>query len=431
MRMTLSAWKIGAILLFISLIGSGADGQDIILSTTHSQSDTCKVIFADSAGLTVRRNGGPYYPAKVDSYRERFTPNEINRIVIPRESHFGSGLGYGFLAGAGTGAIIGLASGDEKSGFFRFTAAAKAFLIGVPLGVVGAIVGGIIGASQGLDDDLVINGDVGRYLIALPKLREVALYKSVKIPDDTGAYDARRVEPIPLNVTRLQEPSAKKFHLSVGGGLRLAGPEAGNMKDAFNSSSFGGTVDGWFGPVTYPTDNGTPVFWDLSAEYNISENLRLGLSWSSNPINEISGRDRETENTHAQSYAIICTYVPSPVDISLATRSEISITAGFSYNVMNVRGSISTFSYTGVNQFPTVISQSNNTLGFVLRVSYDYYLSKTFSLQLGLGGNMIPGSVNMPETFYSNPYDNSTKILEYHSINFSGLDLTTAIRIHL
>lgn len=171
-------------------------------------------------------------------------------------------------------------------------------------------------------------------------------------------------------MTRFQEPSAKKFHLSVGGGLRVAGPAAGKITDAFNNSGFGGTVGGWFGPVTYPTDHGTPVYWNLSGEYSITDNLRLGLSWSSNPTNEIGGRDRESENTHAQSYALICTYVPSPVDPSFAARSEFGITAGFSYNVMNVGGSISTYSYSGVNQSPTVISQANNTLGFLLRLLY-------------------------------------------------------------
>lgn len=67
------------------------------------------------------------------------------------------------------------------------------------------------------------------------------------------------------------------------------------------SSAFGGTVDGWFGPVSYPSDHGTPVYWNLSGEYSMSANLRLGLSWSSNPTNEIGGRDYESENVHSQS----------------------------------------------------------------------------------------------------------------------------------
>ncbi len=434
MRMKLAGLMIGATLLFNSMTASCADAQNIILSTVYDKSDTCEVIFADSTGLTVRQSSESYMSARNSNYRDRLLPIQINRIIIPGKSQFGPGLGLGFLTGFGTGAIIGVASGDDKSGLFRFSAAAKAFLIGVPLGVVGAIVGGIIGASHGRDDEFFINGHAERYLAALPRLQKFASRKSVpeagKVSADTDSYPTQPSQQLSQTVNREPEPLIKKFHIAVGGGLRLAGPAVGNITDAFNSSGFGGTVDGLFGPATYPTDQGTPIYWSLAGEYSISDNLRLGVSWTSDPVNELAGRDRESESTHSQTYALILTYVPSPVEPSLITRSEFGVAAGLSYNLMNVGGSISSYNSAVAGLLPTQINASKNTLGFILRLSYDYYLSRLISLQLSLSGNLIPEGVNVPETNYSLS-NNSTKILTYHSVNFSGLDLSTAIRIHL
>lgn len=59
------------------------------------------------------------------------------------------GAGIGFLIGAGVGAAMGLASGDDESGFISFSAEEKAVIAGVGLGVIGALLGGIIGALDG------------------------------------------------------------------------------------------------------------------------------------------------------------------------------------------------------------------------------------------------------------------------------------------
>ncbi len=50
--------------------------------------------------------------------------------------------------GAGLGALVGLASGDDKSGLIRFTAWEKAGVLGVSLGVVGTLIGLIAGGGE-------------------------------------------------------------------------------------------------------------------------------------------------------------------------------------------------------------------------------------------------------------------------------------------
>ena len=63
----------------------------------------------------------------------------------------------GLLVGAGVGAVIGLASGDDPRGtFFGLTALEKARIAGAALGVVGAVIGYAI-ASSGKHDRLFVS----------------------------------------------------------------------------------------------------------------------------------------------------------------------------------------------------------------------------------------------------------------------------------
>lgn len=77
--------------------------------------------------------------------------HEIQGAMIKGKSNFLKGMGLGLLIGAGSGMMIGLASGDDEpgdSGFFHFTAGAKALIGGIYLGGTGLVVGGIAGAAS-------------------------------------------------------------------------------------------------------------------------------------------------------------------------------------------------------------------------------------------------------------------------------------------
>lgn len=70
----------------------------------------------------------------------------VLEVSIDRHGHALKGLGMGTLVGAGTGAVLGLASGDDPPGFLAFTAGEKALVLGVFFGATGAVVGLIAGA---------------------------------------------------------------------------------------------------------------------------------------------------------------------------------------------------------------------------------------------------------------------------------------------
>ena len=65
---------------------------------------------------------------------------------VGQKSQFLTGGLIGLLAGAGVGAIAGLASGDDPPGWFSFTAEQKAIMGAVVLGGIGGAVGLIAGA---------------------------------------------------------------------------------------------------------------------------------------------------------------------------------------------------------------------------------------------------------------------------------------------
>jgi len=84
-----------------------------------------------------------------------FHKDEIGSVFIEGESKVLSGLGYGGLAGFLTGALIGLASGDDDPGILKFSAGAKALIGGVALGVIGSAVGLVAGLISSTDDSVI------------------------------------------------------------------------------------------------------------------------------------------------------------------------------------------------------------------------------------------------------------------------------------
>ena len=89
--------------------------------------------------------------------------NEIEYIQYKRKGSVGRGIVAGILGGAALGAIVGLASGDDKveegvwlSGLFAMSAGEKAASYGVVFGLLGGITGAIIGAVA--SKKFIING---------------------------------------------------------------------------------------------------------------------------------------------------------------------------------------------------------------------------------------------------------------------------------
>ncbi len=110
------------------------------------------------------------YPRRVETVDR----SEIAAIEVstPGQRKVLKSVGVGFLVGAGSGALMGLASGDDpQQEWFAFTAEEKAVMGGVGLGLTGAAVGLIVGLVRRNDvwsPALPANAD----LTILPVVRE-------------------------------------------------------------------------------------------------------------------------------------------------------------------------------------------------------------------------------------------------------------------
>ena len=110
-------------------------------------------------------------------YPRRMGPVERSEIVelevsIQRQRRVLKSLGVGLLVGAGSGVLLGLASGDDPPEMFlAFTAEEKALVGGAMLGLTGGVVGLIVGLVQRQDVwSPILPGDVD--LTVLPLVRE-------------------------------------------------------------------------------------------------------------------------------------------------------------------------------------------------------------------------------------------------------------------
>ena len=72
-------------------------------------------------------------------------------ISIQQQRKVLKSFGGGLLVGAGSGAVIGLASGDDQNCFICFTAEEKALVGGAALGLAGGAVGLILGLVRRRD----------------------------------------------------------------------------------------------------------------------------------------------------------------------------------------------------------------------------------------------------------------------------------------
>lgn len=61
------------------------------------------------------------------------------------------GLGFGAVCGAAVGGLMGLADGDDESGFIQFSAGEKAAMGAVAFGLIGGAAGLVIGAVSRAD----------------------------------------------------------------------------------------------------------------------------------------------------------------------------------------------------------------------------------------------------------------------------------------
>ncbi len=86
----------------------------------------------------------PHYVSQI----KRVPVNDIAHLHVDGQSRVIEGMGGGFALGAVMGGGIGFLTGDDESGFIRFTAGEKALIGGIAGGAFGLIIGTIAGISS-------------------------------------------------------------------------------------------------------------------------------------------------------------------------------------------------------------------------------------------------------------------------------------------
>lgn len=409
---------------------------EIRMATRGVKQHTGTVLYAADSLLVLWQSTDPYNWRKLRISGKAVRFQEIQQIVVKREGRFWLGVGQGALIGGGLGAVIGLASGDDTKVWSRFPGGAKALQLSIALGIPAALVGGISGAIQGIDEDVIIEGNAEAYETIVPALKKGAVFSSLPPPELQNFLEQKgeefrkpSLERISETSTTLFEPSPGKFHISLGGGWATTRANT-DITNAFKTSGFQGTVRGFLGSTDYPVDHSSRFTFNLGAEYSLTDRFRLGLVWKRIPEQEIIGRDHEVEHAQGTCMNFFADYVVFAVDPQLLSRYEFAIGAGLGYNWLSVDGRVSSGFGSAYGENPNVFAVDKEEVGVNLRVSLDYYLSRNLSLQCKLEGRSI-GTIEAPSVTHANPYNGATKTLNRHSVGFSGLDISLGLRFHL
>ena len=135
------------------------------------------ILYVTNNMLVFWNNADPYKKAKLDTFAVALSYKNIDQVSIKRKKeNRWTGIGIGFLVGAGVGVISGFASGNDQEGFLSFSAEDKALRGGMILGAVGALIGGIVSRSQKTDGAIIISGKFENYKRIQYVLKEDAIF---------------------------------------------------------------------------------------------------------------------------------------------------------------------------------------------------------------------------------------------------------------
>jgi len=298
-----ASWKsaLAAFLVFF-LIGSGivfakAEKRGAMLFVQKKDGQTVK-----GELLTVRK--GILELLLYESAAKAYVRlDELNYLRIEKRGTFFTSFGTGILAGAVTGALMGLLSGNDKPGFMSWSAGQKALGFGVVLGGIGGVIGGVAGAVRSVDESIDLDV-ITRERLALveAKLAARARYRSLLLAQPQVAPP---VEPpatptqasgvsiegssvaVPAAEQRSALPKRLKFsrwHFSIVWG-KSHSQGADKLATVIERAGFGDdqTHEGfWIFPGStsvYPTKDTCPKYsWkDFRGEYSLTRSLALGL----------------------------------------------------------------------------------------------------------------------------------------------------------
>ena len=393
---------------------------------------------------------------------------EIQKITIAKKSGFFKGLGLGLVIGGGSGALLGLASGDDKPGLFSMTAGEKTAVGGLGFGILGALAGGIVGAIKGIDESVVLEGRTPEEMErVLKKLNTKSRFPQA-VPQ---IY--QEIEPEPLGNNKeeklgeigFKKSSGQKFsriHISLRPGYFSSQGATdtvhffekigmGDTKPGGNVTFFGISF-GSYGPTEFPQVNKKPVifFAETRIDYSLTRNLALGIGYA--PLGNHSvcgyknilvyGEGRTyysnlylKENYSGEMFYLSGSWMPIPDAFLRKVGLKLGVSAGISNIKLNYQTSEWEHSESGGEN----IEFSKKGLVLAGFAELDYYFNKRLSLGVSTEYRYIPIRIGRIQImgYYDDLDDNMELInssmlidIPEHNMNLGGFRLGISIGLH-
>jgi hypothetical protein len=409
------------------------------------------------------------------------TADEIQKITITKKSRFFKGIGLGLVIGGGSGALLGFASGDDDSGWFRWTAEEKAVMGGLGLGVVGLLTGGIVGAIKGIDESVVLEGRTpeemklilkklnsrSRFPQDVPQTFQESILKQIQKgkEEDQGKVGDKLKHLNPSTSIDSPKSSGSKFnriHISLRPGY-FASQGTTNTVNLFKKIGFGDTKPGgnltflWFsfgsyGPTDFPKVEKNPTFYfsDIRIDYSMTRKWALGIGYAPLGKHAVCGykfilvnRGKETyytnlflkENYSGEMYYLSAAWMPIPD----AFLKKFGFSLGVAAGISDIRLNYATSKWEYSDSEGESIKLSKKGLVLAARAEFNYFFNKRCSLGLDTEYRYMPLRVKRIQITGS--YDDLTEDMELinsfmqidipgHSMNLGGFRLGMNIGIH-
>jgi hypothetical protein len=409
---------------------------------------------------------------------------DVAWIRIMKKSRLLPGLGRGLLIGGASGAVLGLLSGGDQSGFLSFSVGQTALVGALGLGLLGASVGGIIGAIAGIDETMDVGtltaSQIDQVLNKLKQCARVAgeIPATLKVlPSPIAQEEAKPTEKETkpaLPEKAVEEPSQpiksesySRFHLSlVPGYFRSSG--LNQLGDLMRDVGFSGveTYSGLFGSGTteYPDTINTPDFYvkDVKIEYSLSRKFALGLAYCPLGEHAVSGRHRISGKDFRPDYFPLTYLVGSysghvffltasyfPIPDAFLKKFSVKLTAGFGYGKMRMDyyGSEDEYGYQDLVSSPyfqtNKKSFSKNGVGALVSAEAIHFFNPHWSLGINADYKYVPVHIggfalDCPYSYYdaspasggSIRYDVLRVDIPSRNYNFGGLGIGVHFGFH-
>ena len=391
------------------------------------------------------------------TFAESFQPAEIEMITLINKNNFWKRLGIGTAIGVGSGAMIGLISGDDSDGIILSTAEGKALLGGIFLGTAFGVIGGVTGALKDIDDVTYIGGNSALYMACLPKLKSGAAFPD-SLPQEMIKYLAENIKFLPEEpaIEQVFQPSSadtdsvafsspenkvsmaavennpsipalsyKKWHIS------LACPRISSSVDHDIIYTY---KQSGFDPQTmdYSVDHSNPFSLNLEIMYSFQSSIRTGLSVSLLNRNCVEGPTGEYEKTWGYAFRFGFDILPKPVNALYLSRWEFACGAGISYNILHAKGSLEPYSYNKSDDNVKSYAVKKTGFGAIVHLSLDYYIARHVSCQIKMNYRWMPSFYILRQHYTPNDEPGYETIsLKGHDVHMSGMNVGLGLRFHM